>query len=123
MHLGYELKDDMFSAENPNDRIIHKEDKNYYISFNTLNKEINETRVIDDLIEMMKNNNCEELLIFSQKGFSKKVLTYADENKAYLFDINGIIKLARTVNIKKEPEETVNEEPEKKGKVEIQEGD
>lgn len=103
MHLGYELKDDMFSSENPNDRIIHKENKNYYISFNTLNKEINEIDVIDDLTEMMKNNNCHELHIFSQKGFNKKVLTYSGENEATLFDINGIIKLARTVTLGKKP--------------------
>jgi hypothetical protein len=97
MHLGYELKDDMFSEENPNDRIIHKDSKNYYLSFNTKLLEISETEVIDDLLELMSAHNCDELLVFSQKGFNKKVVNYAKDRNIQLLDINGIIKVVRTV--------------------------
>jgi hypothetical protein len=99
MHNGYELKEDMFSEENPNDRIIHKDNKNYYISFNTMLTSINETSRIDELVKKMEEHNCDELLVFSQKGFNKKVSNHINGNPVKLFDINGIIKEVRTVKV------------------------
>lgn len=110
MHLGYELKDDMFSEENPNDRIIHNEEKNYYLSFNTLHKEISETSKIDELVNRMQEHNCDELLVFSQQGFNKKVVTYSADKPLILFDINGLVKLARTV--KKQTDRTQTDKTE-----------
>lgn len=96
MYLGYELKDDMFDEANPNDRIIHKENRNYYMFFYTKLLEISETSTVDDLLKRMTEHNCDELLIFSQKGFNKRVVNYSKEN-VQLFDINGIIKVVRTI--------------------------
>lgn len=96
MHLGYELKEDLFDEKNPNDRIIHRESRNYYIYFSTRLTEISETSLIDELILRMREHNCDELLVFSQKGFSKNALAYAKDNCS-LYDINGIIKTVRTI--------------------------
>lgn len=97
MHLGYELKEDMFSEENPNDRVIHKDDKNYYLSFNTKLLELSDTERIDSLVKRMKELHCDELLVFSSKGFSKQVIAHAKDMNISLLDINGIIKIVRTV--------------------------
>jgi hypothetical protein len=101
MHLGYELKDDMFSEKNPNDRIIHKDNKNYYLSFYTKLLEISDTSVVDELLKRMEKHNCDELLIFSQVGFNKKLQIHVKEQEkehtVQLLDINGIIKVVRTV--------------------------
>lgn len=97
MHLGYELKEDMFSEENPNARIIHKDEKNYYLYFNTKHKEISETSFVDNLIKKMDEHDCSELMVFSQKGFAKKVLTAFKDTNAKLYDIAGIVKVVKTI--------------------------
>lgn len=97
MHLGYELKDDLFDEDNPNDRIIHKNNRNYYLHFNTKISEISEVKFIENLLEKMTQHICHELLVFSQKGFSKKVTDHFKDENIKLHDINGITRLIRTI--------------------------
>ena len=106
MHLGYKVNEFFYSEENPNDRILTKEDKNYYLSFNTKLAEISETGKIDTLTQLSNENKCDEILVFSQNGFQKRVLEYVKDKQVNLFDINGIIKVVRTIKSKnyKEPE-------------------
>jgi len=99
MHMGYEVNEDETTEENPYDRVLVKDEINCYVSFNT-GKEIFETSVIDDLIGLKKVKTCNELKIFSQKGFNKKVSDYTKEKNVDLYDINGLIKLVRTVKSK-----------------------
>jgi hypothetical protein len=99
MHLGYEIKDDLYSEDNPNDRILSKDGGNYYLSFYTKSAEVNETGLVDSLKKIQNEKNCCELLIFSQKGFNKKVTEYLKSEDVKLFDINAIIKVVRSIKL------------------------
>ena len=96
MHMGYEIDKDAFSEENPNDRIVAHEDKNYYVSFNT-GKEILEINVLENLLELKDKKGCQQLKVFSQKGFGKKAKDYGKEKNIELFDINGLVKIVRSI--------------------------
>jgi hypothetical protein len=113
MHLGYGIKEEMNSDEELNDRIIFKDDKCWYLFFNTKAAEISEIELIDKLLLSLEESKCLELIIFSQKGFNRKVIDHAKDKPVLLYDINGIIKVARTVTINKpgiNEEETKQEE-------------
>jgi hypothetical protein len=97
LHLGYELKEDFYLEENPYDRILSSDGVNYYFAFNTKLTEVSETEVIDKLLNLSAENNCSELLLFSQSGFNKKVLEYVKDKPISLFDINGLIKVVKTI--------------------------
>ncbi len=102
LQAGYEDKIDLCSEEYPDDRVLSKDDRLYYFYFHTRAMEINELSLIDELLQRMKNSDCSELYIFSQNGYSKKVSDYVKEHPINLLDINGIIKVVRTVK-EKEP--------------------
>jgi len=99
MHIGYEIKDDLYSDNNPNDRILFKDGNYFYLSFNTKSIEISETDIVDKLLRLKDEIKCEELLIFSQKGYSKKIFDYTNGKPIKLYDINGIIKVVRTIKL------------------------
>ncbi|MCI0449447.1 MAG: hypothetical protein L0Y79_06640 [Chlorobi bacterium] len=99
MHLGYEVKDDLYSDDNPNDRILSKDGSNFYLSFNTKSTEVKEIEFIDSLTKRQIEKNCNELLIFSQKGFNKKITDNLKSDNVKLYDINGIIKVVRTIKL------------------------
>jgi hypothetical protein len=96
MHLGYAVNQEQVSDENPYYRIIEFGNKNFYVSFNT-SKELTETDKIDKMQLLIKEKNCESSLLFSQKGFSHRVIQHAKEKPIELYDINRIIKLVRTI--------------------------
>lgn len=114
MHMGYGIQEEMNSDEDLNDRIIFKDDKFSYLFFNTKAAEIAETELIHKLLLKAEENKCEELMVFSQRGFNKKVPEYSRDKKVNLFDINGIIKIVRTVTIK---QQEINEEEVKQEEV------
>lgn len=97
LHLGYEDKIDMAKEELPDDRILKFEEKYYYISFYTKITEFKETGEIDKLLKRKDENKCDFLNLYSAKGFHKKVMEYVKDKPVNLFDINGIIKVVRTV--------------------------
>lgn len=101
MHLGYEVNEAFYSEENPYDRILTKDDKCYYFSFNTRQSEISETETIDSVLKFSQENKCDEALVFSQSGFNRKILEYVSGKPLSLYDINGIIRVTRTVKIDK----------------------
>ncbi len=100
LHLGYEDKEDLAKEELPNDRILKFEEKYYYISFYTKITEFKETEEIDKLLVRKEENKCDFLNLYSAKGFHKKVVEYVKDKPVNLFDINGIIKVVRTVKSK-----------------------
>ncbi len=100
LHLGYEDKEDMAKEELPDDRILKFEEKYYYISFYTKITEFKETEEIDKLLSRKEENKCDFLNLYSAKGFHKKVVEYVKDKPVNLFDINGIIKVVRTVKSK-----------------------
>ena len=102
MHLGYEVKEDFYSEENPYDRILIKDDKSYYFSFNTRQNEVSETSTIDSSLKLSSENNCGEALVFSQSGFNKKIPEYVKDKRVSIYDINGIIKVIRTIKTEKQ---------------------
>jgi hypothetical protein len=97
MHMGYDVNEEFYSNENPYDRILSKDGKSYYFSFNTKPAENTDIETIDKLQRFARDNTCDGLLVFSQNGFQKKVLEYSADKNAGLLDINGIIKVVRTI--------------------------
>lgn len=102
MQAGFEDKIELCSEEYPDDRVLSKDDQLNYFYFHTKAIEINETSLVDELLLRMKNSNCSELYIFSQSGYSKKISDFVKEKPINLLDINGIIRVVRTVK-EKEP--------------------
>ncbi len=97
LHLGYEDKKEMATEELPDDRILKFEDKLYYFSFYTKIIEFKDTAEIDKLLQRKEENKCDFLNLYSAKGFNKKVAEYVKDKPVNLFDINGIIKVVRTI--------------------------
>lgn len=97
MHLGYEVMEDMFSESDPDDVILKFDEKLHYFSFHTKMAELSDTEHIDSLLKIISEKSCEEMSIFSQKGFTKQFIEYSKGKPINLFDINGIIKVVRTV--------------------------
>lgn len=97
LHLGYEDKEEMATEELPDDRILKFEDKLYYFSFYTKIIEFKDTTEIDKLLKRKEENKCDFLNLYSAKGFNKKVAEYVKDKPVNLFDINGIIKVVRTI--------------------------
>ncbi|MEO8514686.1 MAG: hypothetical protein ABI543_14095 [Ignavibacteria bacterium] len=97
LHLGYEDMEELASEEFPDERILKFVDKCYYFSFYTKILEFKNTEEIDKLLIRKENSKCDFLNLYSAKGFSKKVIEYVKEKPVNLFDINGIIKVVRTV--------------------------
>lgn len=97
MHLGYTDREDLWKEEFPGDRIMSEGEKLYYFTFHTRAAEMNETSQVDKLAARMKDANCDELNVFSQKGFHRKLFEHVKEKPAKLYDINGIIKVAKTI--------------------------
>jgi hypothetical protein len=100
LHLGYEDREDMAKEELPDDRILKNGDKNYYFSFHTKITEFKVTEDIDKLLARKEENKCDFLNLYSVKGFHKKIIEYVKDKPVNLFDINGIIKVVRTVKDK-----------------------
>ncbi len=120
LHLGYEDKADMASEEFEDDRILTFNDpkdavptpgsdvapsgvaslKYYYFSFYTKITEFKDTEEINKLLDRKEKNKCDFLNLYSKKGFHKSVIEYVKDKPVNLFDINGIIKVVRTVKDK-----------------------
>lgn len=96
-HLGYEDKTERGNSENDNERILQIDGKLYYFTFHTKITEFKDSTEIDNLISRMYSAGCYSLNIYSQKGFSKKIADHVKDKPVKLFDINGIIKVARTI--------------------------
>ncbi|MCC6866515.1 MAG: hypothetical protein IT280_10195 [Ignavibacteria bacterium] len=97
LHLGYTENAELNNSDIENERVLCYSEKLYYFTFYTKITEFKESIEIDNLLERMQNAGCNELNIYSQKGFSKKINEYSKDNPVNLFDINGIIKVARTI--------------------------
>lgn len=97
MHLGYTDREDLWKEEFPDDRVMSEGEKLYYFTFHTRAVEMNETAHLDELLKRMMTSNCNELNVFSQKGFHRRLLDHIKDKPANLFDINGIIKVAKTI--------------------------
>jgi len=97
-YLDYTINDDTMSIETANDKVLTKENERTYISFET-GKEITDTGKIDKLVELKKQNNCENVILFTQPGINRKIIDYAKENNVQVNDINGIIKIVKTVPV------------------------
>ncbi len=97
LHLGYEDHEDMAKEEFPNDRVLKFEDKFYYFSFYTKITEFKDSQEIDKLLLRSEENKCDFLNLYSTRGFGKKLREYVTGKPVNLFDINGIIKVVRTV--------------------------
>ncbi len=100
MQMGYEDKIDLCSEEFPDDRILSKDGELFYFFFHTKAMEMKETGLIDELLKRMEKGNCKELFIFSQSGYNKKTAEYVKDKPINLLDINGIIKVVRTIKDK-----------------------
>jgi hypothetical protein len=101
MHLGYSMAEDEFDNELPYDRILTSGDKRSYVSFNT-SKEISEAAAIELLLKKKSEKNCDSLWVFSQKGLGKKASDYAKRNNVELYDINGLIRIVKTIKLEKQ---------------------
>lgn len=97
MHLGYTDREDLWKEEYPDDRVMSEGEKLYYFTFHTRAVEMNDTVYLDELILRMMAAECHELNVFSQKGFHRKLSEHVKEKPANLYDINGIIKVAKTI--------------------------
>ena len=98
IYLDYTINEDKFNESYPDDRVLVKDNKCTYISFDT-KKDIIDTAVIDKLTELKETNGCDEAVLFAQFGFNKKVLEYARQKNVQVNDINSIIKIVKTVPI------------------------
>lgn len=97
LHLGYEDKAELTDENFEQDRILSYGDKLYYFTFHTKITEFKETSEIDKLLERKNKSNCDSLNIYSAKGFHKSINEFIKDKPVNLFDINGIIKVVRTI--------------------------
>ncbi|HMQ79988.1 MAG TPA: hypothetical protein PKE39_09200 [Ignavibacteria bacterium] len=97
LHLGYEDKAELNDENFDQDRILSFGDKLYYFTFYTKITEFNDTSEIDKLLERKNKSNCDLLHIYSAKGFHKSLNEFIKDKPVNLFDINGIIKVVRTI--------------------------
>lgn len=97
LHLGYEDKAELTDENFEQDRILSYGDKLYYFTFHTKITEFKETSEIDKLFERKNKSNCDFLNIYSAKGFHKSINEFIKDKPVNLFDINGIIKVVRTI--------------------------
>lgn len=106
LHLGYKDEADMASEEFEEDRILSFNDpkdaslKYYYFSFYSKITEFKDTEEINKLLDRKEKNKCDFLNLYSKKGFHKNITEYVKDKPVNLFDINGIIKVVRTVKAK-----------------------
>jgi hypothetical protein len=100
MYLDYTDRPELSKEEFPDDRILEHNGKLFYFSFYTMSAEFKETETIDDLLMKSAGSVCEKVYLFSQKGFNKRVIDYVKDKPIILFDINGIIKVVRTIKDK-----------------------
>lgn len=98
-YLDYKIDEEKYEESLPDDRIMLKDNSAAYFSFDTV-KEVSDINVIDKLLELKGKNNCENVMLFAQYGFNKKVTEYAKEKKVQLNDINSIIKIVKTIPAK-----------------------
>lgn len=96
-YLGYEDIEELADEDFPYDRVLKSGDKKYYFSFYTKIIEFNQTEEIDKLLLRKDKSNSDFLNLYSAKGFHKKIAEYVKGKPVNLFDINGIIKVVRTV--------------------------
>lgn len=97
MHIGYVDREDLWKEEFPDDRVMSEGEKLHYFTFHTRAIEMNETSHVDELLIRMITANCHELSVFSQRGFHRKLMDHIKDKPANLYDINGIIKVAKTI--------------------------
>ncbi len=97
LHLGYEDKAELNDEEFDQDRVLGFEDKLYYFTFHTKITEFKDSAEIDKLLVRKDKNNCDFLNIYSPKGFHKSINEFIKDKPINLFDINGIIKVVRTI--------------------------
>jgi Restriction endonuclease len=102
MQMGYEDEVELCSEDYPDDRILSKDEELLYFYFHTKAMEISENALIDELLLRMKKSGCSKMFIFAQSGYNKKTAEYAKVHSINLLDINGIIKVVRTIK-EKEP--------------------
>jgi len=97
LYLDYNDKEDLSDEEYPDDRILEFEGELIYFSFYTMAAELSDTKQIDLLLEKMNKHNCVRANLFSKNGFKKQFTEYAKDKPINLLDINGIIKVVRTI--------------------------
>ncbi len=97
LYLGYTDKPELDDENFEDERILEVDGKLVYFTFYTKISEFKDSAEIDKLLLKMREKGCESLYLFSQSGFIKKLTeAYKDESVKF-FDINGIIKVVRTV--------------------------
>jgi len=97
LHLGYEDIPELNDEEFDQDRVLIFENKHYYFTFHTKITEFKDSAEIDKLLARKDKNKCDILNIYSQKGFHKSMNEFIKDKPINLFDINGIIKVVRTI--------------------------
>lgn len=97
LYLDYADKEDLSDEDYPDDRILECKGELIYFSFYTMASELSDTKEIDLLLKKMKKHNCAKANLFSKNGFKKQVAEYAKDKPIKLLDINGIIKVVRTI--------------------------
>lgn len=97
LHLGYEDKPELDDAEFEEERVLSFDQKFYYFTFHTKITEFKDSSEIDKLMKRAESKNCDFLYIFSQKGIHKSMTQYCLGKPVKFFDINGIIKVVRTI--------------------------
>lgn len=97
LYLDFTDKEDLSDEEYPDDRILEFEGELIYFSFYTRAAEMSDTKDIDVLLEKMSKHNCVKANLFSKNGFKKQFIEYAKDKPINLLDINGIIKVVRTI--------------------------
>lgn len=97
LHLGYEDKAELNDESFDQDRVMGYDGKLHYFTFHTKITEFKDSKEIDKLLVRKEKSNCDCLYMFSQKGFHKSMNEFIKDKPVNLFDINGIIKVVRTV--------------------------
>ncbi|GEM_PF-1404410 len=97
LHLGYEDKGELSEENRDQDRILSYDGKLHYFTFHTKITEFKESEEIDKLLVRKEKSGCDTLNIFSQRGFHKSLNGFINNKPVNLFDINGIIKVVRTI--------------------------
>lgn len=100
MYLDYADKEELSDEEFPDDRILESDGELIYFSFYTKAAELSDKKEIDLLLKKMEKHNCAKANLFSQNGFKKQVAEYAKDKPINLLDINGIVKVVRTIKNK-----------------------